>query len=149
MSRRSPKEKPPKLDIKSGPCQNFCNSIFASVRVSFNTTCVLKLDQYPLYNYTRLLLNNNEFDFKTWAETRCFYPEKEDEELDDYGTSGMLKRKAMFGTEIKLPSEHADYATKNGKFAYSKDPTFFMFKLDTPLVNNPLLPGVTVTVELD
>ena len=24
-----------------------------------------------------------------------------------------------------------------------------MFKLDTPLVNNPLLPGVTVTVELD
>ena len=55
----------------------------------------------------------------------------------------------MFGGELKLDPSHSDYSTKNGKFVYSADPSFFIFKLDTPLVNNPLLPGVTITVELD
>ena len=145
----------PKLDIQSGPCNNCCNSLFASVRISYNTTCVLKLDNYGIYNYTRLLLNNDTNDFKTWAETRCFYPENEDEDLDTYGTSGMVKRRAMFGAPLKIKpklengNNNPDFATKNGKFAYSTEPTFFLFKLDTPLINNPLLPGVTVTVELD
>ena len=58
----------PTDDIQSGPCNNFINSIFASLRICYNTTCVLKIDNYPIYNLTRLLLNNDDNDLKTWAE---------------------------------------------------------------------------------
>ena len=60
-------------------------------------------------------------DFKTWAETRCFYPEDEDEDLDDINTKGWVKRRNMFGAKLKIPPKlednttvNPDYATKNG-----------------------------------
>ena len=93
----------PSLDIQSGPCNNFCNSIFSALRICYNTTCVLKLDSYPVYSYCRMLLNNNMLDFKTWAETRCFYPEDEDEDLDDINTKGWVKRRNMFRAKLKIP----------------------------------------------
>ena len=81
----------PTDDIKSGPCQNFINSIFGTLRISYNTTCVLKIENYPIFNYTRMLLNNNDNDLKTWAENRCFFKEGEDEDLDTFPTEGMKK----------------------------------------------------------
>ena len=145
----------PSLDIQSAPTNNFCNSIFSALRICYNTTCVLKMDHFPVYSYVRMLLNNDQSDLLTWANTRCFYPDDEDAELDSITCKGWKKRREMFGGELKIPpklednSVNPDYATKNGKFAYSELPSFFIFKLDTPLVNNPLLPGVNITVELD
>ena len=86
----------PTDDIKSGSCNNFINSIFASLRICYNTTCVLKIDHYPIYNLTRLKLNNDDNDLKTWAENRCFYKEDEDEDLDKFLTKSMKKRRNCF-----------------------------------------------------
>ena len=67
----------------------------------------------------------------------------------------MDKRRHMFGTKLQIErllkngTNNPEYATKNGKFLYSDQASFFIFKLDTPLINSPLLPGVTITVELD
>ena len=105
--------KTPPLDIKSAPCNNFCNSIFSSLRICYNTTCVLKLDNYPIYNITRMLLNCNNDDFNTWCETRCFYPDKEDEDLDDIDTKSWDKRRKQFGGVINVPQYLEDGTTAN------------------------------------
>ena len=34
-------------------------------------------------------------DFKTWCETRCFYPKDAKEVIDTYETTALLKRKLM------------------------------------------------------
>ena len=149
------KQNPPALDINSGPINNFCNSIFSALRISFNTTCVLKMDHFPIYSYCRMLLNNNEFDFKTWADCQGFTLDVEEQDLDDVkNNTAWQNRRLMFGNVLKippkLPNGDANPAFKdNGKFRYSSEPSFFLFKLNTPLVNSPLLPGVTVTIELD
>ena len=47
----------PPIGIESAPTNNFMNSIFASLRISYNTTTVLKLDNFPIYSYMRMLMN--------------------------------------------------------------------------------------------
>ena len=123
----------PSLDIQSAPCNNFCNSIFSALRICYNTICVLKMDHFPVYSYVRMLLNNDQSDLLTWANTRCFYPDDEDAELDSITCKGWKKRREMFGGELKIPPKldenttvNPDYATKNGKFAYKKLPSFFL-----------------------
>ena len=102
-----------------------------------------------------MLLNNNEFDFKTWADCQGFTLDVEEQDLDDVkNNTAWQNRRLMFGNVLKippkLPNGDANPAFKdNGKFRYSSEPSFFLFKLNTPLVNSPLLPGVTVTIELD
>ena len=102
-----------------------------------------------------MLLNNNEFDFKTWADCQGFTLDVEEQDLDDVkNNTAWQNRRLMFGNVLKIPPKltngDANPSFKdNGKFCYSSEPSFFLFKLNTPLVNSPLLPGVTVTIELD
>ena len=63
----------PPLDINSGPCNNFMNSIFSTLRISYNTTTVLRIEHFPIFSYVRLMLNSDNNDLGTWAATRCFY----------------------------------------------------------------------------
>ena len=143
----------PTDDIKSGPCQNFINSIFGTLRISYNTTCVLKIENYPIFNYTRMLLNNNDNDLKTWAENRCFFKEGEDEDLDTFPTEGMKKRRNCFGTVLKQPAtingEVNPHAALDGKFRYSDTASFFLGTLDHFLPQPAILKNVDVHIELD
>ena len=139
----------PAAGIESGPCNNFINSIFGTLRICYNTECVAKIDHYPIYNYTRMLLNNDNNDFDTWAVTRCFFKEGEDEDLDEINTVGWNKRRNCFGGKIKLGSSHRDYSTLNSKFKYSDRSNFFIGKLDHYLPQPPLLPNTDIHVELD
>lgn len=148
----------PPLDIKAGPCQNFLNSIIGALTISYNNTVVCKIDHYPVWNYSKMMLNCDDNDFKTWAETRCFYKEGEDEDLDDIDTQGYKKRKSCFGgpvlepKKIQDPESEAEKLIDNpdlGKFNYSNQATFFIGKLDTFLETPALLPNCDIHVQLD
>ena len=143
----------PTDDIKSGPCNNFINSIFGSLLICYNTTCVLKIDHYPIYNLTRLKLNNDDNDLKTWAENRCFYKEDEDEDLDKFLTKSMKKRSNCFGTVMKEPAtingEDNPNKALDGKFRYSKTASFFLGTLDHFLPQPAILKNIDVHIELD
>ena len=88
---------PPVDNFKSGPCNNFMFSIFKSLRISYNTTTVLKLEHYPLYSYLRLKLNCDNNDLGTWATTRCYYDEAPNDNLDTVETAGWTQRRNVFG----------------------------------------------------
>ena len=144
----------PADDIASGPCNNFINSIFASLRICYNSTCVLKIDHYPIYNYTRMLLNNNSNDLKTWAENRCFFQEGPEEDLDNINTEGWTKRRNCFGTTLKQPATLEGGAANpdadlNGKFRYSETANFFLGTLDHFLPQPAILKNIDVHIELD
>ena len=143
----------PPTGIESGPCNNFINSIFASLRISYNTTTVLKIDHFPIYNYLRMMLNCDNNDLATWATNRLFYKEGENEDLDDIGTSGWNARREAFGTVIKEQYLDPPVNTKDNpnyeKFQYSTLPNFFMSSLDHYLPQPPYLPGVDIHVELE
>ena len=93
----------PPVSITSGPCNNFMFSIFGSLRISYNTTTVLKLDHYPIYNYLRMKLNCDNNDLGTWATTRCYYDEGPTDNLDTVNTAGWSRRRKLFGGIVKTP----------------------------------------------
>ena len=97
------KDGAPPIGITSAPTNNFINSIFGSLTISYNTTVVCKIDNYPIFSYTSLLMNCNDQDFKTWVQNRCFFKEGEDEDLDDTETEGWNKRRLCFGSKITAP----------------------------------------------
>ena len=100
----------PSLDIQSAPTNNFCNSIFSALRICYNTTCVLKMDHFPVYSYVRMLLNNDQSDLLTWANTRCFYPDDEDAELDSITCKGWKKcREISWRTKISMNGLKKDW----------------------------------------
>ena len=147
----------PPVGIVSAPCNNFLNSIWGSLRICYNNTCVLKLDHYPIYNYTRMLLNCNNFDFDTWATNRIFYKEGSSEDLDDVKTTGWLARRKLFGAPVAKPARvpkpgdptNTIANPQLGKFRYSENATFFMGTLDHFLPQPPFLPNTDIHVELD
>ena len=63
----------PPLDIPAAPCNNFINSTIGALTISYNNKVVCKIENYAVYNYTRMMLNCDDNDFKTWAETHWFY----------------------------------------------------------------------------
>ena len=104
------------------------------------------------------MLNCNDNDFKTWAETRCFYKEGNDEDLDDIDTQGYKKRKSCFGGPVIAPKKIQDPNSEEeklidnpdlGKFNYSNQAAFFIGKLDTFLETPALLPNCDIHVQLD
>ena len=99
---------PPPLDYKSAPCNNFMLSIFNSLRINFNTTTVLKLDHYAIYNYLRMRLNCDNNDLGTWATTRCFFDEATGEDFDNINTTGWTQRRKQFGGIVKKPLKVRD-----------------------------------------
>ena len=104
ITNRSKTSIPPVVDFKSGPCNNFISSIFSSLRISYNTTTVLKLNHFPIYSYWRLKLNCDNNDLGTWAATRCFYDEGPTDNYDSVGTAGWSRRRKIFGGEVKDPA---------------------------------------------
>ena len=147
---------PPPIDIKSGPCNNFMMSLFSSLRISYNTTTVLKLDNYAIYNYLRMRLNCDKNDLETWAITRCFYDEAAGEDFDDINTTGWTKRRNMFGGIIKTPktvrneADNGDITNPDlGKFLYTTQPLFLIGTLDHYLSVPPFLANTDIHVELE
>ena len=106
-----------------------------------------------------MILNNSENDFKTWAATRLFYKEEEDEELDDAETKTWLKRRLCLGGPITKPktikskgSEGEEIEIPNpdlGKFQYGDKPVFFVSSLDHYLETPALLSDCDIHVQLD
>ena len=153
------KDKRPPVDIAAAPTNNFANSICGCLTISYNNTVVCKIDNYPIYNYLSLILNNSENDFKTWAATRLFYKEEEDEELDDAETKTWLKRRLCLGGPITKPKtikskgpegEEIEIANPDlGKFQYGDKPVFFVSSLDHYLETPALLSDCDIHVQLD
>ena len=48
------------------------------------------------------MLNSNDLDSKTWAETRCFSPEAEGENLNTINTTGCNTTKKHLKELLKL-----------------------------------------------
>ena len=123
---------PPVNNFKSGPCNNFMFSIFKSLRISYNTTTVLKLDHYPLYSYLRLELNCDNNDLGTWATTRCYYDEAPNDNLDTVGTAGWTQRRNIFGGVVKGPAKVTNSSNQEvvnpelNKFKYGPMAQFFI-----------------------
>ena len=106
------------------------------------------------------MLTCDDNDFKTWAETQCFYPEAEDEDLDNVNTEGWKKRMTQFGGPItkplKIQDPTVDPSTEKlidnpdlGKFQYGDEPTYWIGRLDTFLDTPALLPNVDIHIQLD
>ena len=149
----------PPMGIESAPTNNFINSIFGTLTISYNTTVVCKIDNYGIYNYTRLMMNCDDNDFKTWLTPRCFYREGEDEDLDDTMTEGWKKRRSCFGGTIISPKtiKETDESGNEkdvdnpdlGKFKYSNKANFFIGTLDHFLETPPILSDCDIHVQLD
>ena len=154
VTNRSRTSTPP-VGIESGPCNNFVNSLFKSLRIFYNTEPVVKLEWFQVYNYVRLLLNADDNDLNTWAETRCFYKEGQMEELDNINTAGWNARRNCFGAVVKGPPKiknqsGAEVVNPNlNKFMYSERSNFFVTLLEHYLPSQPLLKNVDVSVELE
>ena len=146
---------PPPLDYKSAPCNNFMLSIFNSLRINFNTTTVLKLDHYAIYNYLRMRLNCDNNDLGTWATTRCFFDEATGEDFDNINTTGWTQRRNQFGGIVKKPlkvRDKDDQEVNNpelNKFVFTHQPIFFIGSLDHFLPTPPFLSNVDIHVELE
>ena len=147
---------PPVLNFDSGPCNNFMTSIFSSLRISFNTTTVLKLEHYPIYSYLRLKLNCDNTDLATWATNRLFYDEGPKENLDTVDTAGWTKRRSVFGGKVtapdKIPNPSGSGEIPNpelGKFKYGTFPVFFIGTLDHFLPQPPFLANTDIHIELE
>ena len=159
MTNKAKNGRPPP-DIKAAPCNNFLNSVIGALSVSYNNTVVCKIDRYPIFNYTKKMLTCDDNDFKTWAETQCFYPEAEDEDLDNVNTEGWKKRMTQFGGPITKPAKiqdpTVDPSTEKlidnpdlGKFQYGDEPSYWIGRLDTFLDTPALLPNVDIHIQLD
>ena len=101
MTNKAKNGRPPP-DIKASPCNNFLNSVIGALSVSYNNTVVCKIDRYPIFNYCKKMLTCDDNDFKTWAETQCFYPEAEDEDLDNVNTEGEQTNYGHIHTKNKI-----------------------------------------------
>ena len=130
----------PPIDLKSGPCNNFALSIFSDLRIAFNNTNVVKIQDYHIYSYLKTILTCNDNDMMTWCETRCFANEGRDQDLDTFGTTGFNARRNLFGGVVSSGAHQ-------GKFVFSPMANFFIATIDHPLPSPPLLP-CDVSVEL-
>ena len=154
VTNRSKNDIPP-IEVISGPCNNFLFSIFSSLRISYNTTTVLKLDHYPIYNYLRMKLNCDNNDLGTWATTRCYYDEAPNEDLDSVNTIGWNQRRNLFGGIVKSPAKVRNQAGTEvvnpelNKFKYGPMAQFFIGSLDHFLPQPPFLSNTDIHIELE
>ena len=145
----------PPISIISGPCNNFMFSIFNSLRISYNTTTVLKLDHYGIYNYLRLKLNCDNNDLGTWAITRLFYDEGPNENYDNVNTDGWNQRRMQFGGIVKGPPRVTNKDNQEvvnpelNKFKYGPLAQFFIGSLDHYLPQPPFLSNTDIHIELE
>ena len=155
ITNRSKTSIPPVVDFKSGPCNNFISSIFSSLRISYNTTTVLKLNHFPIYSYWRLKLNCDNNDLGTWAATRCFYDEGPTDNYDSVGTAGWSRRRKIFGGEVKGPATVKNEKEEDvpnpelNKFKYGPEAQFFIGSLDHFLPQPPFLANTDIHIELE
>lgn len=126
----------PPLDTKAAPCNNFLPSLCAQLRIMYNSTTVCRIDNYPLYNYLRIMLSTDNTDIATWCETRCF--KKDDGEFDDIDTTGWTDRRNLFGN-----------LDENNKFEFDDKAHFFIGTLDHFLPSAAYLPSVDIHIQID
>ena len=143
-------QKIPEVGISAGPIQNFLFSMFGALRICYNTTCVLRLDHFPVYCYLRHMLNCDNQDISTWLETQCFYKEAESQDLDDVDTAGYTNRRNCFGGIVKSPKTiNGKPNPELGKFKYSEGATFLIGTLPHFLPQPSYLGNVDIHIELE
>ena len=154
ITNRSKTDIPP-VSITSGPCNNFMFSIFSALRISFNSTTVLKIDNYPIFSYLRMKLNCDNNDLGTWATNRCFYDEAPNDNLDAVNTAGWTKRRGIFGGIVKGPETVKNDKEEDvpnpelNKFKYGPMAQFFIGTLDHFLPQPPYLANTDIHIELE
>lgn len=125
-------------DTLVSPINNIMLSAFKSLRIYINNKIVLNLNQYGIYCYLMTLLNTTKTAQKTYLPLAGWYMDKTGQ-FDSFvaAADGFKERRNLFSSIIA------------NKTTFSLSPTQFFGKLFVGLNVGDLLPGSSVSIELD